>query len=95
MAERIMTLHPAGKTGVNIDKQKYDIVSAAIVEIIRSHSEITFEELMGAVNNKLSGSFGGSVSWYTTTVKLDLEARGIIQRVSNSSPQRLRLCSPD
>ena len=25
MTERIMTLHPEGKAGVNIDKTKYDI----------------------------------------------------------------------
>jgi hypothetical protein len=32
----------------------------------------------------------GSVTWYVTTVKLDLEARGEIERVSGSRPQRLR-----
>ncbi len=30
-----------------------------------------------------------SVNWYTTTVKLDLEARGLIRRVPGVSPQRL------
>lgn len=34
----------------------------------------------------------GSVSWYTTTVKLDLEARGELERVPGSRPQRLRRC---
>jgi hypothetical protein len=33
----------------------------------------------------------GSVSWYTTTVKLDLEVKGEIERIPGSSPQRLRL----
>lgn len=93
MTERIMTLHPAGKTGVNLDMRKYDTVSATIIQVIRSRGEITFEDLMGAVDDKLSGSFDGSVSWYTTTVKLDLEARGVILRVPRSSPQRLRLVS--
>lgn len=31
----------------------------------------------------------GSVGWYTTTVKLDLEARGEIARVESARPQRL------
>jgi hypothetical protein len=31
----------------------------------------------------------GSVSWYTTTVKLDLEARGGIARVKGAKPQWL------
>ena len=29
--------------------------------------------------------------WYLTTVKLDLEARNIIERIPNKSPQQLRL----
>lgn len=32
----------------------------------------------------------GSTGWYTTTVKLDLEAKGEIERVPGSTPQRLR-----
>jgi hypothetical protein len=36
-------------------------------------------------------SFNGSVMWYVTTVKLDLEARGEIKRVPNSRPQLVKL----
>jgi len=32
----------------------------------------------------------GSAGWYTWTVKLDLKARGFIERVPGSKPQRLR-----
>lgn len=31
----------------------------------------------------------GSIAWYTTTVKLDLEVKGALRRVKGSSPQRL------
>ncbi|MEE8154425.1 MAG: hypothetical protein V3T53_05640 [Phycisphaerales bacterium] len=31
----------------------------------------------------------GSVSWFTTTVKLDLEVRGEICRIDGVTPQRL------
>jgi len=41
----------------------------------------------------LQSSFDGSISWYVTTVKLDAEARGLIQRVPKSRPQRLRLAA--
>jgi hypothetical protein len=37
------------------------------------------------------GTSEGSISWYVTTVKLDLEARGLIARVPGSHPQRLRM----
>jgi len=43
------------------------------------------------VNDYLRERFEGSVSWYFTTVKLDLEARGILERVPGERPQRIRL----
>jgi len=92
MEERIQTLHPqAGKQGVRISKTKYDIVCAAIVETLRAHPGMSFTDLLQAVTEKLQGSFDGSVSWYVTTVKLDLEARHLIARVPDSRPQRLEI----
>ena len=92
MEEKIMTRHPdPGKSGVNISKQKYDVVRAAIVHAISARGEITFKELTQDVQARLEGTFDGSISWYVTTVKLDLEARGLIERVPKSRPQRLRL----
>ena len=48
-------------------------------------------DLTADVHEELEGSFDGSITWYVTTVKLDLEARGLIERIPRSSPQRLRL----
>ena len=91
MSEKILTLHPQGKQGVNIDKAKYDAVRNAIVESLGEQPEITFAELNSVVGTKLEGNFEGSIGWYYTTVKLDLEARGVTERVPGSRPQRLRL----
>jgi hypothetical protein len=30
--------------------------------------------------------FPKGVTWYTVTVKLDLEAKGVVKRLSNTSP---------
>lgn len=86
-----MTLHPAGKTGVNIDKRKYDTVRGAILQSLQEHGTLTFGDLTAEVRRRLEGTFAGSISWYVTTVKLDLEARGEVLRVPKSSPQRLVL----
>jgi hypothetical protein len=43
------------------------------------------------VEKEVNGNFEGSVMWYVTTVKLDLEARGNIKRVPNSRPQLVKL----
>ena len=91
MSERIMTLHPAGKAGVNIDRQKYDVVREAILEAVRTNGTITFSNLAAEVRSRLEATFAGSISWYVTTVKLDLEARGEILRLQKSGPQWLTL----
>ena len=90
--EKFMTSHPEkGKSGVSISKQKYDVMRAAILKALEEEDEPTFHELGDAVGNQLEGNFDGSIGWYYTTVKLDLEARGVIERVKGSRPQRLRL----
>ncbi|WP_439144856.1 DUF6958 family protein [Virgibacillus profundi] len=52
---------------------------------------MTFNELMSEVVYKFPNNFDGSLSWYFTAVKLDLEARDIIKRMEGSSPQKLQL----
>ncbi len=47
--------------------------------------------LSRAVEKEVNGNFDGSVTWYVTTVKLDMEARGEVKRVPNSRPQLVKL----
>jgi hypothetical protein len=89
--DRIVTLHPEGKQGVNVSRQKYELVRATILNTIYAAGEITFLQLFNDVIQQLTGDFDGSIGWYITTVKLDLEARGLIERNTTTSPQRLRL----
>ncbi len=90
MEDRILTLHPEGKEGVNISKEKYDLINQAIVDSLEDAGELTFSELGSEVSRRLEGNFQGSINWYYTTVKLDLEARDVIERIGKN-PQRLRL----
>ena len=89
--ERILTQHPQGKDGVNILKRRYDIIKEFITKTIEEHKEITFTELSDLAVEKLSGTFDGKVVWYIVTVKLDLEARKIIERIPKTSPHKLRM----
>ena len=91
MKDTIRTLHPEKKQGVNISKEKYDIIRKAILSTMRAQKEITFMNLSRAVEKEVNGMFNGSVMWYVTTVKLDLEARGELKRVPNSRPQLVKL----
>ena len=91
MKNMIRTLHPEKKKGVNISNEKYEIIRKAILTTLNAKKEMTFMDLSRAVEKQVNGNFEGSVMWYVTTVKLDLEARGVIKRVQNSRPQLVRL----
>ena len=92
MAGKIVTLHPdPEKHGVSISAAKYELVRLAILDTLQQHGEMTFEELAVAVEARLAGKFDGSIRWYYTMVKLDLEARHLIERLPGSRPQRIRL----
>ena len=87
--EKILTKHPLGKSGKNISKQNYGTLKQAILSALRGQ-ELTHTELLNRVSKSLKGKFSGNVNWYAETVKLDLEARNIIERTS-SKPQKYRL----
>ena len=90
-AEKILTKHPLGKNGKNIDKRKYDALKEAILSALQKN-DLTHTELFSRLNKDLEGRFSGNISWYGETVKLDLEAGKIIERTA-SKPQRYRLKS--
>ena len=93
--DKVQTLHPdADKSGPRIDRIQYDAFRRAILKAVpRRETGIPFKELSPAVAGLLPQRVRnsvGSITWYTTTIKLDLEARGEIERVPGSRPQRLR-----
>jgi len=90
-AGKMLTKHPLGKSGKNIDMQKYDVLKTAILSALRKN-DLTHTELFNRLNKSLKGKFAGNISWYGETVKLDLEAKKIIERTA-SKPQKYRLKS--
>ena len=89
--EKILTLHPAGKKGTNISLEKYEQIRTAILKLIQKEKEISYEDLSDQLVEEMQADFEGKVIWYVVTVKLDLEARGIIERIPKTSPHRLRM----
>jgi hypothetical protein len=89
--ERILTKHPKGKDGINILKRRYDVIREFILETIKEYGEITYNSLSDLAVEKLNENFEGKVVWYIVTVKLDLEARNMIERIPKTSPHKLRM----
>lgn len=90
MDERILTLHPQGKRGVRISKAKYGTMKKAILSVLGKKG-LTHHELTHAVERKLKDAFEGSIPWYMEGTKLDLEARGIIERVAGEKYEVYRM----
>ena len=91
--EKILTMHPAGKKGTNISLEKYTIIRKEIIAVLKEKEVITFEDMCDIIIDRLQPTFDGKVIWYVVTVKLDLEARKIIERIPKTSPHQLRLVS--
>jgi hypothetical protein len=88
-AAQIQTLHPQpGKKNKCIALEKYNVIKENILSILKI-AELTHTALMEQLYN-VKDSFEGGVQWYGETVKLDLEARKIIER-TGTKPERYRL----
>ena len=88
--EQIQTLHPhPGKINKRISVDKYNMIKQQILTILAC-SELTHTELMENLYNNVKDCFEGGVQWYGETVKLDLEARKIIERTV-TKPVKYRL----
>ncbi len=93
--DRVVLENPnTGTTDGTIARAYYEPVRDAILAAIAEAGTLPFADLRGEVERRTDSDMwhDASVGWYTTTVKLDLEAKGMIER--EGSPQMLRL-SPD
>lgn len=93
-SERVVCRTPTpGKKPTRIEAWKYDLVRKAILEMVpRSGEGVAFADLPKLVAAALTADERrrlGSIPWYTTTVKLDMEVRRELQRLKGVSPQRL------
>lgn len=88
--EYIQTLHPQeGKVNKKIVLDKYKFIRIHLLEIL-TESELTHTELMEALFSRVKDNFDGGIQWYGETVKLDLEARHIIER-TKTKPEKYKL----
>jgi len=89
-SETIQTLHPkAGKKNKKISLEKYNFIRDNLLEILNK-AELTHTDLMEELYARVKDNFEGGVQWYGETVKLDLEARKLIER-TNTKPEKYKL----
>jgi len=93
MSERVECRTPTpAKAPTRIERWKFDAVRRAILEAVPAAGEgLPLTGLPAAVAERLTADERarlGSVGWYATTVKLELEVRGELRRLPGP-PQRL------
>jgi len=91
LEDKVLALHPQGKRSVHISREKYEVIRNAILRSLKDGSEKTHLELYAATRKLLPRNFEGSPMWYFETVKLDLEARGLIERKTSLEPNRYQM----
>ena len=87
--ETIQTLHPqANKTNKKILLSKYNFIRENILTILTGN-ELTHTELMEELFERVKDNFEGAIQWYGEIVKLDLEARKLIER-TKTKPEKYK-----
>ena len=74
--------HPRTGTERKFDSTIYEPVKSAILQSLRGSKGKTFTQLTDDVvkiMRKKMPAFKGSVPWYTISIRLDLETRGIVE----------------
>ena len=87
--DRIHTLHPEGKAGVNIEARLYEQTKSAILAALEEAGPLPFKKMVAEATARLPAGFSGRPAWYITTVNLDLIARGQVMRDSSKRPPLL------
>jgi hypothetical protein len=92
--KKIIATHPVTGTEKKFDASVYEPVKAAILQSLKGSKGMTFTELTDAVvkiiRKKMPG-FKGSVPWYTITIRLDLETKGIVETFTEKGKKLNRL----
>ena len=86
----------AGTSGFRLTTEKYNCIRKVILSHLSSSQKgLKFTELVARIRREVGDKKdlfpkAGSVMWYTKVVRLDLEKRGLIERVPGAIPQQLR-----
>lgn len=94
MTEKTECRTPNANGVTRIPSWKFDVVRRAILEAVgqAGREGVAFSDLSSCVADRLSDEDRanlGSLGWHVTTVKLELEVRGELEKFDNKGKQRL------
>lgn len=93
-SKKIIVTHPVTGTERKFDAAIYEPVKTAILQSLKGSDGKSFTELADDVvkilRKKMPG-FNKSIPWYTISIRLDLEARGIVETFIEKGKKKNRL----
>jgi len=93
-SRKTTTTHPRTGNQFSIDAAIYDPFKKAILQSLKGSKGKTFTELKDDVATIIRGkipSFTKSIPWYTISVRLDLETKGIVETFTERGKKLNRL----
>jgi len=94
VAKKITLTHPATGTKRKFDASIYQPVKAAILQSLQDSKGKTFTELtvdVVKIIRKKAPGFKRSIPWYTISIRLDLETRGMVETFTEKGKKLNRL----
>lgn len=92
--KKIILTHPRTGTTFAIDSAIYEPFKAAILQSLKGNRGKTFTEItddvVTIIRNRIPG-FKRSIAWYTISIRLDLETRGIVETFTEKGKKLNRL----
>ncbi len=94
MHPKAITTHPRTGNRLRIEEAIYIPFKAAILQSLKGSEGKTFTELTADVTKSIRKklpSFKKSIPWYTISVRLDLETRGLVETFTEKGKKLNRL----
>jgi hypothetical protein len=92
--KKTTTTHPRTGGKFNIDDEIYVPFKAAILQSLKGSKGKNFSELtddVAKIIRKKMPGFKRSIPWYTISIRLDLETRGIVETFTEKGKKLNRL----
>ena len=92
--KKITVTHPVTGTTRKFDAAIYEPVKDAILHSLKNSKGMCLSDLtdkVGSIINKKMPGFTKSIPWYTISIRLDLETRGIVETFTEKGRKLNRL----
>lgn len=93
-SKKVVTTHPGSRREMKIEEKIYAPFKAAVLQSLKGSKGKTFTELTDDVVKiiqKKMPDFKGSIPWYTISIRLDLETKGIVETFIEKGKKMNRL----